>query len=180
MAIGVHLVAEEGNVSVATFECAARSVWIDGMLHRAQNLNMSVVEDVRQIMQDFLAPELRALAMRFDVVDSKFAALEARMDGLEAKMDGKLDAVNQRIDTLANKIDSIEANTKIRLDGIEKNIQIRFAHVDEKFDRVEEKAAARQEILMIQFESMKNQLNIDGRVRLLETRENARNLAQSL
>ncbi len=41
---------------------------------------MSVIEDGRKVIQDFLAPELRAISVRLD-------ALEKRMDGLDHKID---------------------------------------------------------------------------------------------
>lgn len=40
---------------------------------------MSVIEDVRQVVQDFLAPELRAIAVQID-------AFNKRMDNLEANI----------------------------------------------------------------------------------------------
>jgi hypothetical protein len=50
---------------------------------------MSVVEDVRQVIQDFLAPELRALTARIDALevkmDSRFEALNARMSAIEER-----------------------------------------------------------------------------------------------
>ena len=44
-----------------------------------QNDCMSVIEDVRQIVQDFLAPELRAITVQME-------SLNKRMDGLESTM----------------------------------------------------------------------------------------------
>ena len=50
---------------------------------------MSVVEDVRQVIQDFLAPELRALTARIEALevkmDSRFEALNARMTATEER-----------------------------------------------------------------------------------------------
>jgi len=46
---------------------------------RGQNDSMSVIEDVRQIVQDFLAPELRAIAVQME-------ALNRRMDNLESNI----------------------------------------------------------------------------------------------
>jgi hypothetical protein len=40
---------------------------------------MSVIEDVRQVVQDFLAPELRAIAVQME-------ALNRRMDNLETNL----------------------------------------------------------------------------------------------
>lgn len=47
---------------------------------------MSVVEDVRQVLQDFVAPELRAVNTRLDAMDQRFddmiAIMNARFDSL--------------------------------------------------------------------------------------------------
>ena len=51
---------------------------------------MSVVEDVRQVIQDFLAPELRALT--------------ARIEALEVKMDSRFEALNARISATGGTI----------------------------------------------------------------------------
>lgn len=45
---------------------------------------MSVVEDTRKVLQDFLAPELREV--------------RARLDALEKRMDERFDQVNARLD----------------------------------------------------------------------------------
>ena len=37
---------------------------------------MGVVEDVRQVLQDFLAPELREIRGQFSVVDKRLEAME--------------------------------------------------------------------------------------------------------
>lgn len=36
---------------------------------------MGTVEDIRQVIQDFLAPELRAISARLDSMDDHFASL---------------------------------------------------------------------------------------------------------
>lgn len=56
---------------------------------------MSVIEDGRKIVQDFLAPELRAIAVRLD-------GLEKRMDGLDKEIDeNERRAETRQSDTLA-------------------------------------------------------------------------------
>jgi hypothetical protein len=48
---------------------------------------MSVIEDTRKLLQDFLAPELRELSARIDTLearmDGKFQGLDARFDSAE-------------------------------------------------------------------------------------------------
>jgi len=52
---------------------------------------MSVVEDVRQVVQDFLAPELRALKVGIDaqrqVMESNFKLMDARLDAIDQKIE---------------------------------------------------------------------------------------------
>jgi hypothetical protein len=52
---------------------------------------MGVIEDVRTALQDFVAPELRALSARLD-------ALEKRMDSLEQHMDERFKASEKHMD----------------------------------------------------------------------------------
>ena len=116
---------------------------------------MSVVEDVRQVLQDVLAPELRALNVKADALATRVEAMET---GLEA---------------ISTRLSALETSTKIRFETLEITTQSRF-------DRAEEKALARQEVILIQFDSMRNQLNLDGRLRCIEDRDTARSLAPSV
>ena len=120
------------------------SSFVDRLLDRAQNECMSVVEDLRQVLQDFLAPELRAVAAKFDAVDSKFALLSSRIDSLESKM-------NTRFDAMDSKFGALEATVNARLSA------------------AEDKASSRQEILLIQFEAVKGLMDMDRRVQRLES-----------
>jgi len=54
---------------------------------------MSMIEDVRQVIQDFLAPELRAIAARLDAAD-KVA------DAQHKETIAQLTAINQKVDSL--------------------------------------------------------------------------------
>ena len=45
---------------------------------------MSVIEDTRKLLQDFLAPELRELTARMDALEERF---EARFKGIDTRFD---------------------------------------------------------------------------------------------
>ena len=58
---------------------------------------MSVIDDVRQALQDFLAPELRAITAtidalekvmnaRFDLVDQKFASVDVKFESIHKEI----------------------------------------------------------------------------------------------
>lgn len=59
---------------------------------------MSVVEDVRQVLQDFLAPELRAVAAKFEVIESKIDAVNVRISALEKATDTRFSALEKAMD----------------------------------------------------------------------------------
>ena len=52
---------------------------------------MSVIEDTRKLLQDFLAPELRELSARIDTLearmDARFSGVEGRFSSLDARFD---------------------------------------------------------------------------------------------
>ena len=54
---------------------------------------MSVIEDSRKVLQDFLAPELRAIAVRLE-------ALEKQIDGVDRKIDDVDRRAEKRHDTV--------------------------------------------------------------------------------
>jgi len=69
---------------------------------------MSAVADIRKVLQDFLAPELRAVTARLDAIDSRLTAQEkvaearhseilARIEGLKTSFE--LDKRIERLET---------------------------------------------------------------------------------
>jgi predicted nucleic acid-binding Zn-ribbon protein len=73
---------------------------------------MSVVEDVRQVFQDFLAPELRAISARLEALektmDARMETVEKTIGALEKTMDARFAAQNTKIEAIDRKIDSLK------------------------------------------------------------------------
>ncbi|HLI62425.1 MAG TPA: hypothetical protein VKV05_03420 [Terriglobales bacterium] len=61
---------------------------------------MSAVEDLRKVLQDFLAPELRAVNARFEAIDRRFDAIETRLKAMQEVVDARFAEVLARLDTL--------------------------------------------------------------------------------
>jgi len=59
---------------------------------------MGVVEDVRQVLQDFLTSELRALTARIDALDK---VMSARSEATDVK----LESIQKDIQTLVKSLD---------------------------------------------------------------------------
>jgi len=63
---------------------------------------MSTIDDIRKVLQDFLAPELRTINARLDNVGD-------RIKNLEEKMDLRFDAIMREI-ALDRRISNLERN----------------------------------------------------------------------
>jgi RNA processing factor Prp31 len=59
---------------------------------------MSVVEDSRKLMQDFLAPEVRSIAARLDALEKRFDESERRHDKLSEKIEKRFESMSERFD----------------------------------------------------------------------------------
>ncbi len=63
---------------------------------------MSVIEDARKVMQDLIAPELRALSVRLDAVEKQLDGIDKKFGDVERKADQRhqelLHHMDQRID----------------------------------------------------------------------------------
>ncbi len=77
---------------------------------------MSVVEDVRQVLQDFLAPELREIRTRLDTLDKRLDAQDKRIDTIESANGVRYQAIIQRLEQIQQsfafdkRISSLEAD----------------------------------------------------------------------
>ena len=69
---------------------------------------MGTVEDIRQVLQDFLAPELRAINARLDAIDRRFQAVDQRFDDMMTVMNSRFEIVNARFDSVAKDIAQVK------------------------------------------------------------------------
>jgi hypothetical protein len=83
---------------------------------------MGTVEDIRKVLQDFLAPELRAVTARFDAIDQRFDAVDQRFDALFKIMDARFEAMSNRFDAVDTKLAFLEKGTDTKLASVEKEI----------------------------------------------------------
>lgn len=54
---------------------------------------MGVIEDTRKVLQDFLAPELRAIATRLDALEKRFDGLEKQVEAVDRRAEKRHDEV---------------------------------------------------------------------------------------
>jgi hypothetical protein len=63
---------------------------------------MSVVEDGRKLAQDFLAPELRAVAVRLDALEKRYDSLDHKIDEVDRRAEKRHDQIIAAIASLAD------------------------------------------------------------------------------
>jgi len=61
---------------------------------------MGVVEEVRQVLQDFLAPEMREIRTRLDSVDKRLEMQDKRLDTIEDSNRVRFEAIVQRLEQI--------------------------------------------------------------------------------
>jgi len=99
---------------------------------------MSVVEDVREVLQDFIAPELRAFNVRLDAMESRF---DAKLDAINGRSEGRFDAVNIRLDAIDQRFDDMLTIMDTRFESLSKDIgQVKnMLDIDRRLTRLESK-----------------------------------------
>ena len=99
---------------------------------------MSVVEDVRQALQDFIAPELRAFRARLDAMEGRF---DAKLDAINGRSEGRFDAVNIRRDAIDQRFDDMLTIMDTRFGSLGKDVaQVRDRlDIDRRLTKLESK-----------------------------------------
>jgi hypothetical protein len=75
---------------------------------------MSVIEDSRKLMQDFLAPEMRAISASLDALELRFGIVDKRFDAV----DHRFERVDQKLDGMDRKFDDVERRAEKRHDEV--------------------------------------------------------------
>ena len=108
---------------------------------------MSVIEDVRKVLQDFLAPELRELKARFDAAekraDERHVELSERIQQLSKRSDERQAEITKRADERhAETMDAIRASDA-RMDRRVETI-VDFTQIREKVAVLEAERQSKQ------------------------------------
>ena len=103
---------------------------------------MGFIEEGRQLFQDFVAPEVRAIETRLDAVEKQIASLDAKMDKranvLEAKMDKRANVLEAKIDKRTDELEAkIDRNQTQLLDTLHR--METYTQVIERLARLEGK-----------------------------------------
>ena len=92
---------------------------------------MSVIEDVRKVIQDLVAPELKSLSVKLDNIEKE---AKLRDDNLNAKIDSRDEMTQTRFEALNAKIDSGERLTHAKLEAVSAKMDAQYASIMNALD----------------------------------------------
>ena len=84
---------------------------------------MGFIEEGRQLIQDFVTPEIRSL-------DARLTAVQKRLELLDARVEKRFDSVDKRFDCLESSVDK-------RFDALESKMERNQAQVLDTLHRME-------------------------------------------
>jgi flagellar capping protein FliD len=95
---------------------------------------MGFIEEGRQLIQDFVTPEIRSLDTRLTAVEKRLELLEGKIEKQFDSVEGKIDRVQTTLDT---KIDRHQAHVEKRFDSLEGKMERNQAQVLDTLNRME-------------------------------------------
>ena len=69
---------------------------------------MGVVEETRQVLQDFLAPELREIRGALSAIDKRLESMDKRLDSQDKRLDTIEDANRARHEGIIQRLEQIQ------------------------------------------------------------------------
>ncbi|HEX9198645.1 MAG TPA: hypothetical protein VF865_03745 [Acidobacteriaceae bacterium] len=119
---------------------------------------MSVIEDVRKVVQDLVAPELKSLS-----VEVKSGKEESKLRDENLARESKL-----RDESLAARIEGFERESKLRDESLATEAKIRGELTQLKLDSLSTKIDGVTAKMDFQYASIMNALDLNRRVETLE------------
>jgi hypothetical protein len=105
---------------------------------------MSVIEDTRKVMPDFLAPELRAISASLDALQKRYKTLDHKIEEVDRRAEKRAAEVEQRAE---KRLTELGQRTDKRFDAMEK----RFDAVDQRFAEAKRESDKRHDEIMAAF-----------------------------
>lgn len=126
---------------------------------------MSVMEDTRKLLQDFLAPEVRELTARVESLEKR---MDIRFDALEKRVDARADALEKQAEARAG---SLEERTRARAEAVERRMDDLEAEVKSGFAAVERLASERHTQTLQAIARLSDIYELRERISRIEARE---------
>ena len=99
-----------------------------------QTMEKQMLEDIKELFQAFIAPQLEG-------IKGDIRALDTKITALDTKIDAKIDSLDTKIDSLDTKVESYRRELLAEMRGmdqmiqrVEKTLSTDFARLEQKVD----------------------------------------------
>ncbi len=112
---------------------------------------MSVIEDSRKLMQDFIAPELRGIAANLDALQKRYEILDHKVDEVDSRTEKRLVEAEQRAE---KRLAEAQSHTDKQLVDLASRTEKRFDKIDQRLDKVDQRFDTMQQMADRQHEEI--------------------------
>ena len=106
---------------------------------------MPVYDQVKQALQDILAPELQGIKGELRRLDERISAVEAKIEGtkhellaeikrLEEKTEARFREMDARFKEMETRITALEEKFETKFSALDEKLETRFRELDSKFE----------------------------------------------
>jgi tetrahydromethanopterin S-methyltransferase subunit G len=78
---------------------------------------MGFIEEGRQLFQDFVAPEIRAIETRLDAIEKQVDSLDAKIDRNQTQLEAKIDRSQAELDAKIDRNQTQVLDTLHRMEN---------------------------------------------------------------
>ncbi len=106
---------------------------------------MGTIDETRKLLQDFLAPELRAITAKLDSIDKRLDGADKRFERLELQIDHRFIDLERRID---QKAQDAEKRADDRYQGLQMSFAslTNYNELRERMANLERETVRRREL----------------------------------
>ena len=106
------------------------------LLPFALTMDTPMIEEIRELFQNFIAPQLESIKGEIKGLDSKIGALDSKIVNLDKKIDWMIDSLRRELLAEIRRVEEVLSTDFVRL---EEKVDLRLANVDTKLEVMNEK-----------------------------------------
>ena len=95
-----------------------------------------MIEEIRELFQNFIAPQLESIKGDIKALDSKIGGLDSKITSLDSKIDWKVEGLRRELLAEIRRVEEVLSADFVR---IEEKVDLRMANMDTKLVVMNEK-----------------------------------------
>ena len=95
---------------------------------------MPVYDQVKQALQDILAPELQGIKGELRRLDERISAVEAKIEGTKHELLAEIKRLEEKTEARFREVDARFKEMEAKLSALDEKFESRFRELDSKFE----------------------------------------------